>query len=104
MKYFLIILNTKVAFLFLILFSMVSLQGCMQYYKVKKVNNVTTQEFESAKQVMIPLSEIAFTDVYNEAQGRSTFSWITPGLVGAGLVLTGFVIVARAFIGNSIIE
>jgi hypothetical protein len=164
MKFHKIVWDKKVLLMFLSLCCMVSLQGCMQYYKVKKVSNVTAQEIEkfitqkkfiivhqdslfrhlsnarmkdgvltgelvaltenqmkfkstkpkgatrykntkkhkesyvtkevhlylensviqnfgSAKQVLIPLSGITKTDVYLTAEGRTTLSWIYPGLI-----------------------
>jgi len=44
MKDLLNVLNKKFAFIILGLSMLFSLQGCMQYYKVKKVNNVSVQE------------------------------------------------------------
>jgi uncharacterized lipoprotein YehR (DUF1307 family) len=38
------VLHKKIAFIILVLSMFFSLQGCMQYYKVKKVNNVSVQE------------------------------------------------------------
>ena len=162
----------KIVLMFFILCLMFSLQGCMQYYKVKKVSNVTAQEMEkfiakkkfiivhqdsvyrhlsnarmtdgvlmgelvnltenqmkfkstkpkgatryrnnskhrekyvtnevhlflqksvvkdfgSAKQVMIHLSDITYTDVYLIAEGRSTMSWIAPGVISGGVLTIG---------------
>jgi uncharacterized lipoprotein YehR (DUF1307 family) len=167
------VLNKKYVVLILVLSMLFSLQGCMQYYKVKKVSNVSESEMEmfitqkkffiihqenearylsnagiqgsvitgelvnlkenqmkfkstkpkgatrfrntikhnesyiknevhlylqkssikdfgSAKQVMIPLSDIAYTDVYLKAKGRTIFSWLVPIVsvyVGASIVL-----------------
>lgn len=183
MKYLKIVLNTRVMLMFFVLCCMVSLQGCMQYYKVKKVSNVTAQEMEkfitqkkfiivhqdsvfrhlsnarmtdgvltgelvnltenqmkfkstrpkgatryknnkthrekyvtnevhlylqksvvqdfgSAKQVMIPLSAIAYTDVYFIAEGQSTISWVAPiVIVGGVLVIVSWLIVVSTFFG-----
>jgi len=162
----------KVVLMFFVLCFIVSLQGCMQYYKVKKVSNVSSQEmekfiaqkkfiivhqdnlfmhlsnarmtegeltgelvalnenqmkfkstkprgatrykntkkhkesyvtnevhlylensviqnFDSTKHVLIPLSKITKTDVYLTAEGRTTLSWIYPGLI-IGTVAIGF--------------
>ena len=182
MKYLKIVLNTRVMLMFFVLFCMVSLQGCMQYYKVKKVSNVTAQEMEkfitqkkfiivhqdsvfrhlsnarmtdgvltgelvnltenqmkfkstrpkgatryknnkthrekyvtnevhlylqksvvrdfgSAKQVMIPLSGIEKTDVYMTAEGRTTLSWIAPGLIVVSVPIV-YLILLASFLGG----
>lgn len=155
------VLNKKFVVLILGLSMLFSLQGCMQYYKVKKVSNISEsdmekfitqkkffiihqenearylsnvamqgnvitgelvnlnenqmkfkstkpkgttrfrntekhnesyiknevhlylqkpsiKDFETAKQVMIPLSDIAYTDVYLKAKGKTIFSWLVP--------------------------
>jgi len=183
MKYLKIVLNTRVMLMFFVLSCMVSLQGCMQYYKVKKVSNVSAQEMEkfiaqkkfiivhqdsvfrhlsnarmtdgvlsgelvnltenqlkfkstrpkgatryrnnkthrekyvtnevhlylqksfiqdfgSAKQVMIPLSAIAYTDVYLIAEGRSTISWLAPFVIGAGVVVIVSLIIVVSALGG----
>lgn len=183
MKYLKIVLNTRVVLMFFALCWLVSLQGCMQYYKVKKVSNVTVQDMEkfiaqkkfiivhqdsefrhlsnarmtegvlagelvaltenqlkfkstkptgatryknnskhrekyvtnevhlylqksviqdfgSAKQVMIPLSDIAYTDVYLIAEGRSTISWVAPLVIGAGTAFIGSLIIVVSTLGN----
>jgi CHASE1-domain containing sensor protein len=41
---------------------------------------------------MIPLSEIAYADNYMTAQGRSTASWVAPGIIGGGVVAIGALI------------
>jgi hypothetical protein len=46
MKYLKIVLNIRVALMFFSYCRLVFLQGCMQYYKVKKVSSVTVQEME----------------------------------------------------------
>lgn len=183
MKYLKIVLNTRVIFIFFSLCWLVSLQGCMQYYKVKKVSNVTSQEMEkfivqkkfiivhqdnlfmhlsnarmteggltgelvaltenqmkfkstkpkgntryknnkthrekyvtnevhlylqksviqdfgSAQKVVIPLSEIAYTDVYLIAEGQSTISWVAPIVIGGGvLVIVSWLIVVSTLFG-----
>ena len=47
------------------------------------------QDFETSKQVMIPLSAIAYTDVYLIAEGQSTISWVAPGVIGGGVLTIG---------------
>lgn len=184
MKYLKIVLNTRVIFMFFALCWLVSLQGCMQYYKVKKVSNITAQDMEkfiakrrfiiihqdnkarylsnagvsdnaltgelvnlrdnqmkfkstkpkgvtryrntkkhneeyvtnevhlylkksvvqdfgSAQKVMITLSDIAYTDVYLTAQGRSTMSWIAPGLLVGSAVFVGGVILFLNALGEA---
>ena len=161
MKDLLNVLNKKFVVLILVLSILFSLQGCMQYYKVKKMSNISESEmgkfitqnkffiihqenearylsnagiqgnvitgelvnlkenqlkfkstnskgatrfrntekhnesyiknevhlylqkssikdFGSANQVMIPLSDIAYTDVYLKAKGRTIVSWVYP--------------------------
>ena len=177
MKYLKIVLNTRVIFMFFALCWLVSLQGCMQYYKVKKFSSVTSQEMEkfiaqkkfiivhqdsefrhlsnarmtegglagelvaltenqmkfkstkprgatrykntkkhkesyvtnevhlylqnsvvqnfgSAKQVLIPLSDIVKTDVYMTAEGRTTLSWIAPGLIVVSIPIVYLILLA----------
>ena len=177
MKYLKIVLNTRVIFIFFSLCWLVSLQGCMQYYKVKKVSNITSQEMEkfivqkkiiivhqdnlfmhlsnarmteggltgelvaltenqmkfkstkprgatrykntkkhkesyvrnevhlylensvvqnfgSSKQVLIPLSGIVKTDVYVTAEGRTTLSWIAPGLIVVSIPIVYLILLA----------
>jgi len=169
--------------MFFVLCCMVSLQGCMQYYKVKKVNTITAQEMEkfivqkkfiivhqdsvfrhlsnarmtegvltgelvaltenqmkfkstkpkgatryknnkshrekyvtnevhlylkksviqdfgSAQKVMIPLSEITYTDVYLIAEGRSTISWVAPILISVGTAFIVSLIIVASSLGN----
>lgn len=163
MKDIMNIQHKKIAVITLCLSMLFSLQGCMQYYKVKKVSNVSTQElaqfiankrfiiihqdsiarylsnpllsgsvltgelvnltknqmkfkstkpkganryrnsmtyrekyvinevhlylqmsvvqdFRTAQKVMIPVPDIAYTDVYQMAEGRTIISWVYPGV------------------------
>jgi len=79
-------------------------KGATRYRKTKKHNeayvtnevhlylqNSVVKDFGSAKQVKIPLSDIAYTNVYLKARGRTTFSWVAPGvLLGAVAEIVAF--------------
>lgn len=163
---------------------LISLQGCMQYYKVKKVSTVTAQEmdqfiarkrfiiihqdstarylsnarmtssvltgelvnltenqmkfkstkpkgatryrnnmiykekyvtnevhrylhkhvikdFGTAHQVMIPMSDISYTDVYLKAKGRTIFSWVYPVILYYAVAYGIIIVVVIAF-GNNL--